>query len=219
MAQTSLGAAKINAARIGIPLTAYLAHQAKGLKWCVGCKRWQQIAAFGVDATRGDGRAPYCRTSLSARRQELYIPKPRLRFGPVAKPGRAGDKVQARQRINAEVKNGRRPHPNSLPCADCGHVWSRGGRRHEYDHYLGYAPEHQLDVEPACSKCHKNRARDRGEMTYDHLRVAAAAKSARRKTHCRFGHPMERFADGHWRCHQCRLEYWKRYNARRSNGS
>lgn len=47
-----------------------------------------------------------------------------------------GDKKQARRRINVEVRTGRRPHPNTIPCVDCGHIWKMGERRHEYDHYL-----------------------------------------------------------------------------------
>lgn len=68
-------------------------------------------------------------------------------------PPRDGDRAQARQRINAEVKSGRRPHPNTLPCADCGHVWIEGGRRHEYDHHLGYGAAHHGDVQAVCTTC------------------------------------------------------------------
>lgn len=60
------------------------------------------------------------------------------RPGPKPQRPRTGDKIQARQRINVEVRTGRRPHPNTLPCADCGHIWEEGERRHEYDHHLGY---------------------------------------------------------------------------------
>ena len=47
------------------------------------------------------------------------------RPGPAPKPPRDGDRKQARQRINVEVQAGRRPHPNSLPCTDCG-LWCAG---------------------------------------------------------------------------------------------
>lgn len=53
------------------------------------------------------------------------------RYGPAPNPPRDGDKEQARQRVNVEVRTGRRPHPNSLPCTDCGHIWAEGERRHE----------------------------------------------------------------------------------------
>lgn len=97
------------------------------------------------------------------------------RPGPAPHPPRDGDKVQARQRINVEVRTGRRPHPNTMPCADCGHVWRDGERRHEYDHHLGYAAQHHGDVQPVCTLCHA--ARD-------------SAKKA--QTHCKAGHA---FAD------------------------
>lgn len=49
---------------------------------------------------------------------------------------------------------------DDLACTDCGH---RGDdRRHEYDHYLGYAAEHHEDVESVCSPCHHRREKNRG---------------------------------------------------------
>jgi len=86
-----------------------------------------------------------------------------MRRGPAPNPPRDGDKVQARQRINVEVRTGRRPHPNTLPCTDCRHVWIPGERRHEYDHHLGYAAVHHGDVEPVCTKCQRHRSIERGE--------------------------------------------------------
>lgn len=88
------------------------------------------------------------------------------RPGPAPHPARDGDRVQARQRINVEVRTGRRPHPNTLPCVDCGHVWKPGERRHEYDHHLGYAPEHHLDVEPVCTTCHALRDSPKKRATH-----------------------------------------------------
>jgi hypothetical protein len=86
------------------------------------------------------------------------------RPGPAPKPPRDGDKEQARQRVNVEVRTGRRPHPNALPCTDCGHVWSTGERRHEYDHHHGYAAAHHYDVESVCTVCHRARCDVRGEI-------------------------------------------------------
>ena len=84
--------------------------------------------------------------------------------GPAPKPPRDGDRAQARQRVNVEVRTGYRPHPNTLPCVDCGHRWRSGERRHEYDHYKGYAAKHHGDVEAVCTTCHRARAGARGEV-------------------------------------------------------
>lgn len=88
------------------------------------------------------------------------------RPGPAPHPARDGDKVQARQRINVEVRSGRRPHPNTLACVDCGHVHAVGERRHEYDHHKGYAAEHHLEVEPVCTTCHAQRDSERAAQTH-----------------------------------------------------
>lgn len=135
------------------------------------------------------------------------------RSGPAPKAPRAGDKVQARQRVNVEVRTGRRPHPNTLPCADCGHIWKPGERRHEYDHHKGYAAEHHLDVEPVCTKCHARR--DQG-----------------RATHCLRGHEFTAEntiikTNGTRACRECRrahdrgrrdAAYWRDYRAKRRAG-
>lgn len=63
--------------------------------------------------------------------------------------------------MNYLVDAGLIPDPNDLPCADCGHVYTPEGRRHEYDHYLGYAPEHHEDVEAVCTTCHHARETER----------------------------------------------------------
>jgi len=48
-------------------------------------------------------------------------------------------------------------------CAQCGrlcgwcHAYATGERRHEYDHYLGYAPEHHEHVQAVCTTCHGAR--------------------------------------------------------------
>lgn len=129
--------------------------------------------------------------------------------GPNPNPPRDGDKKQARQRINVLVRTGRWPHPNTLPCSDCGDVFPESGHRHEYDHYLGYGYDHHYDVQPVCSVCQRMRSIQRGEIKIENLKKAALIRSENRKRFCRFGHPMKRFADGKWRCHECRLIYWR----------
>lgn len=129
------------------------------------------------------------------------------RSGPAPHTPRDGDKIQARQRVNVEIRNGYMENPNELPCFDCGHVGS--DRRHEYDHYLGYDAEHHLDVQPVCAKCHHAR---------DDEKVG--------KTHCVRGHEFNEEntvirKNGTRLCRLCRrlrdknrgrdAEYWRNY--------
>lgn len=137
-------------------------------------------------------------------------------MGPVPNPPRSGDKLQARQRINVEVRTGKRPHPNTLPCTDCGHTWAEGERRHEYDHHLGYGAEHHYDVEPVCTTCH-----------------AARDSLQKQKTHCLRGHEFDdgntgykangtRFCRACHRIHDRKRVrppgYWKAVNHKRRHG-
>lgn len=140
------------------------------------------------------------------------------RPGPAPQPARDGDKKQARQRVNVEVRTGRRPHPNTLSCVDCCHVWREGERRHEYDHHLGYQAENHLDVQPVCTRCQRRRSVDRGEIQLEKLKAAAARRSAVRKSHCSKGHAMSRGSDGAWRCRECRLEYWRARPGKKAAG-
>ena len=94
---------------------------------------------------------------------KTYIQKPRLQRGRSFVPARDGDKKQARRRITFFVESQLLPHQNKLPCVDCGHIWREGERRHEYDHYLGYAAEKHECVEAVCTKCHRNREIRKGE--------------------------------------------------------
>lgn len=218
MAQTHDGAMKVAAGRAGVPLGEYLARVAVGEKWCWKCKAWHPALAFAIDRSRHDGLAAQCRVSRSTGHPKGWHAKPIVnpltgRPGPAPAAPRDGDKLQARQRINVEVREGRRPHPNTLPCKDCGHVWVEGERRHEYDHHLGYAAEHHYDVEPVCTKCHHKRDNERA-----------------RATHCQNGHEYSpentiRNSRGHRTCRECRKVhdrkrirppgYWQKVNARR----
>ncbi len=134
--------------------------------------------------------------------------------GPAPMPARDGDKQQARQRINVEVRTGYRAHPNDLACVDCSHVHVQGERRHEYDHYLGYAAEHHGSVQSVCTTCH-----------------AARDNAKAKQTQCKNGHEFTpentyRPPSGGRSCRACMKEhesqrgprgsdYWKQVNAKR----
>ena len=100
----------------------------------------------------------------------------------------------ARQKVFNLVRSGHLPRADSLPCTDCGHLWTPGCPRseiHEYDHYLGYEREHWADVQAVCQPCHIKRDRVRDK-----------------KTHCCNGHKYTpentgRLSDGIRYCRQC----------------
>jgi hypothetical protein len=62
------------AKRLRMSPSDYAARVVTDEKWCVGCKGWHPIDAFGSDASRGDGRAASCcrfrRARAAARREE-----------------------------------------------------------------------------------------------------------------------------------------------------
>lgn len=130
--------------------------------------------------------------------------------GPKANAPRDGDRKQARRRINVEVRSGRREHPNDLPCVDCGHIWSPGERRHEYDHHKGYAAEHHYDVEPVCTVCHAARHNVKShcirghEFTIDN--TGRNSNGTRYCKECRRFHDRNRVRDA---------AYWRAYRAKR----
>ncbi|WP_435251669.1 hypothetical protein [Streptomyces tendae] len=153
----SLRARATAAARLGMELTAYDAKVAAGEKWCTGCKAWHPRSAFPSDVSRTDGLAARCRDFANRTARKKYVPKERQQPGRRRVEARSGDQKQARRRVNYLVDAGLLPAPNTQPCADCGHVWQPGERRHEYDHHRGYAPEHHEDVEAVCTTCHHAR--------------------------------------------------------------
>jgi hypothetical protein len=135
--------------------------------------------------------------------------------GPEPQPPRDGDKLQARARVNQRVRKGLLPHPNSLPCIDCGKVWNKGDSRHEYDHHLGYGADHHYDVQPVCRWCHAKRDQKKTVCIHGHEFTAANTMIRKNGTKaCRT-------------CHQRRdrvrknAEYWREYRAKRktSHGS
>lgn len=136
---------KTAARRVGLDPDEYAARLSAGEKWCTACKEWHPRDAFVVDRTRGDGRKASC---LVADRR-----RPRGRRNPLHEAARAA--------VLRAVKAGRLPHASTVACADCGHVYTEGERRHEYDHHAGYEREHWLTVEAVCTLCHAGREKGR----------------------------------------------------------
>lgn len=126
-------------------------------KACRTCRRQLPLSAFGRDRSRADGLAYVCRHCKNNSARATYTPIPRPGPGRQFVPSRDGDVRQARRRVNHLVDVGVLPAPNRVPCVDCGHVWRKSERRHEYDHYLGYEAAHHADVEAVCTTCHHAR--------------------------------------------------------------
>ncbi len=162
MAQTTEGAAKITAAKAGVSLEEFHRRRARGEKWCYRCRKFKRARdSFAADRARSDGRKAVCKACVKERYDATYQKKARPGpFGPKPKPGRDGDKRQARARVNILVKRGQLPRPNTLPCDTCGHVWQDGDAQHEYHHHKGYAAAHHLDVIPLCNPCHRRSQRE-----------------------------------------------------------
>lgn len=63
------------------------------------------------------------------------------------------DRTKARKAVSRAVRRGKLLPARLLPCYDC------QGPAKQYDHYLGYEPDHKLDVQPVCLPCHYKRVR------------------------------------------------------------
>ena len=155
MSGTSEGALRRRARQVGLSVSEYIDMLNKGMAWCYRDQAWEPASEFGRDASRSDGRDRSCRRSKNAAARRAYQPSARPPAGRRFVNPRSGDQKQARRRVNHLVNVGVLPNPNDVPCADCGH--SGTGRRHEYDHHLGYEAEHHESVEAVCSRCHHAR--------------------------------------------------------------
>lgn len=153
------GVVKGAAGRVGLSVDVYVRNVENGLKWCTGCRLWAPRSDFSRDRARGDGLKAQCRECCMRRYRQTYVRRPRPSPGRRFVGARESDKKQARRRVNYLVEAGLLSNPNSLLCSDCGHQGD--DRRHEYDHYQGYAPEHHETVEAVCTKCHASRERGR----------------------------------------------------------
>ena len=124
------------ASHIGIPFAEYKRQRDGGQKWCTGCKAWHPRGEFHRSVSNVDGLNPNCAVA-----QLRNTSHPRQR-----------ERRKARSCVCAAVTTGRIPSPRLVPCADCGHLGE--DRKHEYDHFAGYAPENWLSVEAVCRPCH-----------------------------------------------------------------
>ena len=60
-------------------------------------------------------------------------------------------RIRARSAVGSAIRSGYIPLAHKLTCTDCGNP------AQEYDHHLGYAESHKLDVVAVCVPCHHKR--------------------------------------------------------------
>lgn len=161
MTQTAARVMKTAAKKAQTSLAEYQSRLKEGQKWCSVCKAWHCASEFGKDRSRWDGLAAGCRKGRNRKGRTVHRPRLPIIKGRAFTPPRDGDRKQARRRINYFVEAKLLPHPNALPCVDCGHIWRQNEKRHEYDHYLGYAAENHEKVQAVCTSCHHARERRR----------------------------------------------------------
>lgn len=135
------GVMKTAAQRVGLTLDEYEANVAAGLKWCWACVEWQPIDDFAIDRSRGDGRVARCRAAVNVKRRMV-----RVLSAPSVQVHNA-----ATNAVRTAIRRGELPAPTSLTCADCPEA------AEQYHHFIGYEPEHWLDVLALCRSCHLSR--------------------------------------------------------------
>jgi hypothetical protein len=153
-----LAARKSAAKRLGIPIEDYLEKINLNLKWCSVCQSWQNIHNFNQNRSAHDDKDKICRECRRSFDKARYKPVEQRKPGR-SKPSRDGDKRQARNKVNYAVACRKIPAAKTLSCFDCGHIG--GDRKHEYDHYKGYAGVNHLDVQCVCVPCHVKREKQR----------------------------------------------------------
>lgn len=132
----------------------YVERHQNGEKYCSKCQRWLKPEDFNIDRSRWDNRHSICQECRKRAHRKNYEPKQStLKPGPNRKEPEDGNRKQANKRINHDVENCQRPHPNNLHCAFCGHKGD--DKRHEYHHHMGYGKLHHYDVLPLCTECHR----------------------------------------------------------------
>lgn len=76
MAQTSKGALKVAAHRVGLSVEEFQKHLDSGSKRCIDCKLWKPKWDFNRDKSRHDGLAARCRKCNQTRYKLSYTPVP-----------------------------------------------------------------------------------------------------------------------------------------------
>ena len=135
-----LGAMKVAARRIGVPVEEYRDQVVAGFKWCYRCRNWVLRERFACDRSRSDGLKAVCLTCDHVKKRKGRLP--------TATPAQMQG---AHDAVRYAIKRGRLARPTSLPCLDCGSLAA------QYHHHRGYERDHWLDVVAVCISCHRKR--------------------------------------------------------------
>ncbi len=76
-------------------------------------------------------------------------------------------RTEASAAVGRAIERGELPEPKTLTCADC------GSAAQVYDHYLGYDPEHWLDVQPVCIRHNATRGAQTRKAKYPGVLMTA----------------------------------------------
>lgn len=100
--QTSLGAMKMWARRLGMPLEKYLLNIQQGIKRCRKCKKWKQTNEFAKDTSRKDGLNTVC--SICRRVKERKKPIFTLEQREAARKRLIGNTYNKGKKVSLEIR-------------------------------------------------------------------------------------------------------------------
>lgn len=156
-------------------------------KTCFKCQVEKSVEEFPWANIKGNRRGAWCKPCRKAYHQEWYarnraivLEKQRARQSTKAGRALSNERTKRWRRrlvarginpslrtpedfpmtaahymVRAAIRCQLLPRANAQSCKDC------GGTAQHYDHHLGYAQEHWLDVEAVCAVCHSKRTRTR----------------------------------------------------------
>ena len=110
---------------------------------------------------------------------------------------------RAHQAVAKAVRLGQLPSHASCLCLDCGQPATA------YHHYLGYAPEHWLDVQPLCETCHHTRHHPETKgMSMAKMRSMMRKRTVEVCYGC--GHKFAALPDQLYHDRSCKARHWAR---------